>query len=292
LPLIFGSIVGLSSQGIKATATAEVMSADATDCLKPWAVIDKWAEHWENNAPSTVPWSTTSHFDKYLKNGRNRGTPDPAITTPDEYIAPTESDFGTGFHPYDEDGNYTTDYGLQLTLKVGDQNDFDFASGWFSALRLDPSCSGGNCYREEIKQCIGITYKVGDDLPIDTEPGNKVGPTRQGVAEDADSLVQQDPTAVWDPSLNGGKGGVANSAFPVSPRIVAIPLVNPDVMAEVQKGGRTSVPISNILGFFVEGMDASNKGVVGRLMTMPGMVTAGGNPVGPASFLKAIVLVR
>src|SRR5262249_48192910 len=130
LPLLFGSLVGLTSQGIRATATAEVMSGNATDCLKPWAVIDKWEEHWENNAPSTLPWSTDSHFDKYLKNGPNAGTPDPAITTPDVYIAPTETDFGTGFHPRDASGSYTTDYGLELTLKVGDKNDFDFATGW------------------------------------------------------------------------------------------------------------------------------------------------------------------
>ena len=37
-----------------------------------------------------------------------------------------------------------------------------------------------------------------------------------------------------------------------------VPLVNPDEMASFQKGGRTTVAISNIMGF-VEGYDNSAK---------------------------------
>jgi hypothetical protein len=66
-----------------------------------------------------------------------------------------------------------------------------------------------------------------------------------------------------------------------------------DIMIEVQKGGRTTVPISNIMGFFVEGYDNSTKSVSGYLMTMPGKFVAGGGPTGPGgSFLIQIVLVR
>jgi hypothetical protein len=124
---------------------------------------------------------------------------------------------------------------------------------------------GGKDYKNNIKGCIGLDYTIGQELPIDTEPGNKVGPTRQAVVDDNDSLVNQDPSAYWDSSLNGGAGGVAGSKFSVSPRIVPVPLVNPDLMAEVMKGGRDSVPISNIMGFFIEGLSADKKGVVGRL---------------------------
>jgi hypothetical protein len=177
-----------------------------------------------------------------------------------------------------------------LHLKVGDKTDFDFATGWFAALALLDS-KGGKDYKNNIKGCVGITYKVGDVIPIDTEPGEKVGPTRQGTEQDADSLINQDPHAWWDTSLNGGRGGVAGSDFGLSPRIVAIPLVNPDIMAEVQKGGRTDVPIANIMGFFVEDYDNATKSVVGRLVTMPGKLATGGGGV-LGSFLKVIVLVR
>jgi len=179
-----------------------------------------------------------------------------------------------------------------LTLKAGDNNDFQFGTGWFKALALG-GCTGGSCYNENIKGCVGLQYKIGDELSIDNEPGNKVGPTRQGVVTDDDSLIIKDPGAHWDPTLNDGRGGVAGSAFATSPRIVAVPLINPDLAAEANKGGRTTVPISNIMGFFIEGMAPDNKGVVGRLMTMPSLQVAGGGEVTPdAAFMYTIQLVR
>jgi len=42
LPAIFGRAVGLVNQGVRATATARVAVANASDCLKPWAIPDKW----------------------------------------------------------------------------------------------------------------------------------------------------------------------------------------------------------------------------------------------------------
>jgi hypothetical protein len=283
LPMFFGYFVGLSTQDVRATATAEVQPANATDCLKPWAVIDKWAEHYPIDP---APWTLASTYDKYDKNGN----PDPKITHPDVYVAPTEDDFGTGFHPYEADGSYTSDYGLRLSLKLGGQTDFDYATGWFAALAL-PNSTGGNDYRNNIENCVGVTYKIGDVLPINTEPGEKVGPTAQATVGDPNSLVNQDPGAYWDTKLNGGKGGVAGSAYGVSPRIVAIPLVNPDIMTEVQKGGRTDVPIANIMGFFVEGYDNTTKAVTGYLCTMPGKLVAGAGGV-EGTFLKSVVLVR
>jgi hypothetical protein len=121
-----------------------------------------------------------------------------------------------------------------------------------------------------------------------------VGPTKQGVIQDADSLVNQDKDAYWDTSLNNGKGGVAGSKFAVSPRIVAIPLVNPDAMADAAKNGRASVPLANIAGFFVEGYDTSSKSVTGRLVTMPGLkvVGSGGSVGGSPSFLRTVMLIR
>ena len=56
----------------------------------------------------------------------------------------------------------------------------------------------------------GVPHRVGDIIGIDTttEQGNKVGPTRHAVQDDADSLVNKDPDAFWDMSLNEGRGGV------------------------------------------------------------------------------------
>ncbi len=289
LPMIFGQLVGLNQQGVRAMAMAKVAVATATDCLKPWGVIDKWDEF----VPTAAPWTANSVFEKYISNGPNAGTVDPALTPPDNYIPPTSSSPGTGFHPYNPDKSYTPDYGRQIALTVGNQNDFQFATGWFAPLALFDS-RGGSDYKANIKGCVGTTYEIGQQIPVDTEPGLKVGPTEQAVNSDVDSIVNKDPTAYWDPSLNPPYGGIANSAYGVSPRIVLVPLVNPDEMAAVHKGGRTTVTIANIMGFFVEGYNQTTKSVTGRLVTTAGQMKIGTLPPvgGTSSFLSAIVLIR
>jgi hypothetical protein len=294
IPTWFARLVGVDQQGVRAMAVARAAVGNATDCLKPWAVVDKWQERW----PITAEWTPESVYDKYINSGSNKGAVDPAKDPPDYYEAPTTSSTGTGFHPFNPDGSYTSDYGRQISLKLGDQNDFAYGSGWFMALALGDN-TGGDDYRDSIKGCVGFTYAIGQEVPVSTEPGNKVGPTRDSVGgadihtQDADSIFNQDPGAYWNQSLNGGRGGVAGSAFPVSPRIVAVPLVNPDQIAQAQVNGRDTVTISNIMGFFVEGMTPDKKGVLGRLITMPGLKTVGTSPIGLGSaFLFNISLVR
>ena len=289
LPMIFGQLVGLNQQGVRAMAMAKVAIANATDCLKPWGVVDKWDEYY----PTTAPWTQTSVFEKYQTSGPNQGNPDPAIDPPDDYVPPTTTSPGSGFHPFNPDKSYTSDYGRQLRLTMGNQNDFQFATGWFAPLALFDS-TGGKDYKNNIKGCVGTMYQIGQDIEVDTEPGLKVGPTEQAVEGDVDSIVKKDPYAYWDTTLNPPYGGVANSNSAVSPRIVAVPLVDPDAMAQFQKGGRTTVPISNIMGFFVEGYDNSAKSVIGRLVTTAGLMQVGsGTPIGgQSSFLQAIILIR
>jgi hypothetical protein len=289
LPMIFGQLVGLNTQKVRAMAMAKVAIATATDCLKPWGVIDKWDEY----VPTTAPWTSTSVYEKYIDKGPNAGNLDTSLTPPDNYIPPSTSSPGTGFHPFNPDKSYTTDYGRQIALTVGNKNDFQFASGWFAPLALFDS-KGGKDYLNNIKGCVGTTYEIGQQIDVETEPGLMVGPTEQAVESDIDSIVKKDPTAIWDSSLNPPYGGIANSGYGVSPRIVLVPLVNPDEMASFQKGGRTTVTISNIMGFFIEGYDKSAKSVTGRLVTTAGQMKLGTLPPvgGTSSFLSAIVLIR
>ena len=44
LPMLFGNILGLNTQNIRASAVALVFAANQSECMKPWAVADKWAE--------------------------------------------------------------------------------------------------------------------------------------------------------------------------------------------------------------------------------------------------------
>ena len=51
--------------------------------------------------------------------------------------------------------------------------------------------------------------------------------------------------------------------------------------------------ISNIMGFFIEGMGGpGNKDVIGRLVAIPGMANGGANVDESASFLRKVLLVR
>lgn len=304
LPTFFAQILGITSQDVRATATAQVETGNAAECMKPWAIADKWHENWENGKPSTAPWTPASTFDKYKKQG-NDWVPDPAVTTPDAYTAPSASSPGTGFTPFDANGDPTTEYGLQMTLKIG-ASENRLSPGWFLALDLpNPACGGGgSCYRENIKTCQPNTYAIGETLAVASEQGNMVGPTRQGVetdngGKDGVSLIKQDPGASWNASTKSIQGSCApgicadGQYHARSPRIVAVPLFDIDAFFTGSPTGKTTVTITNIMGFFIEGMGGpGGKDVIGRLVAIPGVTNGASNVDETASFLRKVLLVR
>jgi hypothetical protein len=302
LPTFFAQIFGMTSQDVRATATAQVITANAVDCMRPWAVADKWDENWENGAPNSGPWTTDSYFDKYMKQG-NQYVPDPSVTTPDVYIAPTADDPGTGFAPFDADGNPTSDYGLQFTLKIG-SSESRLSAGWFLALDLpnpDGSTgSGATDYRNNIKSCNSTVFKIGDTIP--TETGDMIGPTRQGVAGGGPGgmgLTQKDPGATWNTTTKSIDGSCAPGVcadgvwYSRSPRIVPVPLFSLDDYWNGSPNGKGSVTITNIMGFFIEGMcGPGNKNVCGRLVVVPGLTEGTSSVDDTAAFLRKVLLVR
>jgi Flp pilus assembly protein TadG len=286
LPTFFASIFGRSTQGVRATATAQLTAGNATTCLRPWAVADKWQEHvrkqcsQQNQTPpdcngTWVPnstWDTSQSFDKW--NRGNPPTPNTEITasgnTPDEYRAPGTNgttDPGTGFGLYESDGVTLKDYGQLIKLKLGSNND-PISSGWFLALDLSGECiaegcptnSGAQMYKYAIQNCVGGTVSIGDTLPVET--GNMVGPTDQGTYQatgnDPLSIWQRDPNARWNPTTMEIENTCApgtcadNQAYLISPRIIPVALFNIDAyLAAGYNGNNGSVTITNIMGFFV-----------------------------------------
>ena len=304
LPTFVAQIFNINSQDVRATATAQVRTANAVECMKPWAIADKWDENWEAGAPNNGPWTPQSNFDKYRKQG-NTYVPNPAVTTPDVYIPPTASDPGTGFTPFDADGNPTADYGLQMTLKIGSSEN-RLSAGWFLALDLlnedGSSSSGAADYRNNIKNCNGTVFQIGDTVNVSSEQGNMIGPTRQGVEGGGPggmSLVQKDPGASWNVATRSIQGSCApgvcadGTYYPRSPRIVPVPLFNLDNFFAGSPNGKTTVTITNIMGFFIEGMcGPGNKDVCGRLVAIPGLTQGGGSVDDTAAFLRTVLLVR
>ena len=294
LPTYFGRIVGLNTQGVRATATAQVAAGNAVKCIKPWIVSDKWTDA-SATGLNTSGWDQMDEFN-------------PGVDT----YSPA-----TGF-------SAATDIGLQLMLKGEGK---DWSSGWSLEIDLNGG-NGGSVYNDEIAGCPSwVPTSIGlydGSVPCDGPPdvnydkgclnvktGVKQGPTVQGVAD----LVALDQGATWS---GGGVTGGCTSAgncstanplgLPLSPRIVPIALFNPQAYAD---GGFTGnggmAEVINLLGFFVEGMctdvyatppawcgtpSEASKVVVGRLMAFPGSSNAASGSAGPATFLKITRLIR
>jgi hypothetical protein len=257
LPTFSLGMVGITKQGVQATATAQVLAGDTAKCVKPWALADKWAEH----NPKTKPWDFSDTFD-------------PTGKTPDVYIAPSPTSPGTGF-------SMPTDWGLQVVLNES------VSSSWHSIVDLGGP--GGADYRTNIETCNPFVVVPGQWLV--TEPGAKVGPTKQGV----DGLVSQDPGAHWDPTALGGKGAPVGGCMAAgtcisSPRVVPIAMYDPSACGPGGcPNGRGEVQVSNMVGMWVEGM--SGKDVIGYMMPFPGLAT-GSSSYSNSSFVRTVILVR
>ncbi len=275
LPAIFGRAVGLVSQGVRATATARVAVANASDCLKPWAIPDKWLEQY----PVVAPWTANSTFETGHQQGQN-WTP---YNPPDIYTPPSANGPGTGF-------TVQADLGIQVTLKAGGPQT-SIAPGVYFPVRIPTytgTSQGGSDYRANIAECNGVPVSIGDTLQ--SENGNMIGPTSQGVS----NLIALDPQAAWDPttkSVINSCAQAATSCGPTSPRIVAIPIFDTAVFESTKRQGLPVFTVVNILGFFIDRMQGND--VVGYLTEVPGLTVGAAPAVNPAAaFLWNIQLIR
>ena len=253
---------GRPTVDIEATATADAVPANAASCVKPWAVPDKWRER------QTPPWDPDDTFAAYEQNGPNRGQP---LPNPDVYIPSNQE----GYTGYDQDPT-GVDYGTQVVLKHGNPQQTVSASHFFP-IALPPN-SGAAWYEENIPGCWPGVATIGDTVPV--EPGNQVGPTAAGTQV----LIDQDPTAYWDDFENR----VVSDLSP-SPRVVVLPVYDPDTYDAARHQGRTELVITNLVGFFIETLQGND--VVGRVVPMTGLVREG-TPMPSGAFLRAIRLVE
>ena len=114
------------------------------------------------------------------------------------------------------------------------------------------------------------------------EPGNMVGPTMDGI----DDLIAKDPDAYWD-----DYNDKPVSTKSPSPRVVAIPLYDPNFYETGKLNGRNAdLKVANYMGFFITGRSGNN--VYGRITPVSGLVTGNGGPAPAAAFPMAIRLVE
>jgi hypothetical protein len=289
LPTWFGRLLGITQQGVRATATARVLAGNSASCMRPWALTDKWYDALDTDAPieGTPTWTLEDKYERYFQNGPNRGQLMPGVVDcyhsaltnfPGPYMNNCPANVGvTSFM-------VPQDVGIRVRLKPGNPNQA-LTAGWFFPIDLPlpggPE-TGGDRYRENIARCNSLPVNIGDLLW--TEPGNMIGPTNQGVTD----LIAQDPGATWNgTAVVGGAFGVN-----YSPRIVPIPIFNVEAYHFQDKtSGRFQVQVTNILGFFVEQMQGQD--VTGILLPYRAEYDPGGGNLDPdATFLYSVVLVR
>jgi len=275
LPAIFGLAVGVVDQGVRATATARVAVADASDCLKPWIIPDKWAEHY----PVEAAWTSTSTFETGSQQGQT-WTP---FNPPDAYTPPSSSGPGTGF-------TVAADLGMMVTLKAGGPQT-SISPGVYFPVRIPTyagGSTGGSDYRANISDCNGVAIPIGTML--ESENGNMIGPTAQGVS----ALIARDPGARWDPvtkSVTNSCAQASPSCGTSSPRIVAVPIFDTALYESTKRQGLPQFKVVNILGFFLDQMQGND--VRGYLTEAPGLSTGTVASIDPqASFLTTIQLIR
>lgn len=276
LPTIFGRLVGVTEQSVQATATGQVLYGNATDCVKPLAIPDRWLEQRNNQGPPG--WDPLDTFERYAPNGALLGGPVDAY----EPVGGPGAN-GSGYHR--ERNAFTSgDYGLQLRFEPAPSPLTDRAGGErFVPARI--SGPGAEAFERDLSSCAARVITVGTVLDAEHRAGTLE--TASGVS----ALLAGDPDARWDGSLNNGRGGVAGGCMAsgdcvVSPRIVAMPAFDPD---QWDRRFRRMV-VTRIVGFFLERYDAPF--VVGRLMVYPAAPRTSMTADPAAAFVIGVALVR
>ena len=307
VPTLFGPVVGITQQGVRATATAQVANGTTATCMLPFAVIDRWADNYD-------PTPVTTFFP-------NDAAPGTAGWTPNDYYQPTASPADVYIAPYDGNVNHTgwkvaSDFGRQLVLKDGSVG--NYSTGWSQMVCLSgPANCSGDDIRDWLITCnpqaVGIAKApdacaVGDEPHgcIDVKTGVAQGPVKQGVT----AVVAQDSAAHWSPTADGpngpGTGAVIGGQGMSSPRIRGMVVLDINhYVASGCTGGTCVGKVANIIGFFLEGVcntvtldpgiacDDPSKDIVGRIVTLPAQYVGGtGEVVDDASFLQVLRLVR
>ncbi len=229
--LFLGRILGRETSDVTATARAQTFCSTVSRCIKPWTVPTKFT--WDDNCGAA----------KY-RNGV------------------LDVDVPCEMSSINVLGYSVADVGTRIVLKTGDPHS-TIAPGQYSPVDLPPAnqgqpVSGGSAYRDNIAGCTGGNSQpvsVNDFLQL--EPGNMIGPTKQGIQE----LIAQDPDAYWDTASKAIKGSIYPDPLS-SPRVGIITFFDP---RDPPTSGRNTIQIYQLGAVFVEGIDG-NSTVTGRFV--------------------------
>ena len=270
MPTLFGPILGISTQKVRASATAVVGNGNATTCMKPFAIPDEWVD-----GSHTGHWDPADTFVRYDASGAVVGT--------DSYTPPSSGSASSI--------NISGHFGDRVTFDV----DYPFDTPVSPGFVLPIDLPGGRTYLQDMTSCNGQPIQLGQRLPIDTATvGTAVTETALLAA------YNLDPTAEY----NYGDSYVINTCAPScaaqSPRLFAIPLYDPDEFQRSRAtgnwsacGGTPCIVVRNITGFFIHRLSGGGFGRHGHFLKYPGLTATGApNFANDASWLVTMNLVR
>ena len=304
LPAFFASLAGVTEQGVRATATAQVVYGSSASCLLPFAIPDRFELREEEGTesagglPDAIDDSTSptanypddegdgdawdvvgDTFDIVETQGQQGGNPLNGIT--DDYVPGSQAVGGSGFDSY-------RDHGIRFVFRPQVQSEIS-PSFWFPIVLSGP---GSINTQRDIMNCGDTEVEVGDLLA--QEPGFAAGPIRRGI----NHLVSLDSNAIWDSSHlnpdgtygNISGGCLADQSCGRSPRWRAVPVFDIRNYMTGHRTGRGDIVVTSFVGMWVEGMDGNN--VAGNITTFDFDPGAGNFTNDTSSFLRNVILVR
>ena len=150
LDTLFGPMLFVDSQRVRATATALTGVGNATPCLRPWAFADDWNENLD------LPPSGRE-FSRYYDSGPQAGQqiPDPR----DEYFAPTGAyaGFTTVSADFGERTVWDADHALNTGIPITRE------------LVVPLDLPGGRTFAQNMASCVGQPLELNQHLRVGRE---------------------------------------------------------------------------------------------------------------------------
>ena len=267
LPVYFANLFGLSSQRIKATATAWVGNGNATDCMKPFAIPDFYANIGEYDPPG---YSVATHLGEIINifKGPNGVGNEEALSESSGWYRIIDV-MGSG----DGGANETRAAIKSCSADVYAKDD----------VLADENDQNG--VEASLRQAIIDLYNLDPDAYWDYEA--KEVKNSCAKTHSCKKYVQTGPNQfelVDDPART------------YSPRVMPIPVFDPILFFDTGQ-----IKIVNIIGLFL--MNDPGMGyplpslpeleIWGAVVNEPGLLKVGGGPIpADASFVKVVQLIR
>jgi Flp pilus assembly protein TadG len=257
MPVFFGRLIGQTSQSIKATATAQVVAANTSGCMRPWFIPEPYTDVNKNGMYDAPPDTITPYTVDPKPGDIGKAVVFHANSTSSAY---GQLDVGSG---KDDVKNAIEHCVAGVTFSVGDTVKTEPGNG------LGPEASG-------IDALLTWDSKATWD-PTKMEVVGGCAPA--GTCYCAEKK--------GDPS-DCPYGGTQ------SPRIVQAAICSPVEIDCSGTGGKGNITITNILSFFITGYTNSkgNLDINAILIGSAGMLEAGPVPAPGNSFITVEMLIR